>query len=108
MNRIKNSFIAFLGLIVFLCLTVGSLQAQIIYKGKTPNTPTDYPAETTGTGHLVAGDLWESFMPANKGPFSSEAGTWQEYGMRQFMRHGNFDRLWSTANGHWPIAYTWL
>ena len=105
MNRIKNSFIAILSLFVFLCLTI-SVQAQIIYKGKTPNTPTDYPAETTGTGHLVAGDLWESFMPANKGPFSSEVSSWQQYGMRQFMRHGNFDRAWSTANGHWPIAYT--
>jgi hypothetical protein len=104
MNRIKNSFIAFLGLIVFLCLTV-SLQAQIIYKGNSPNSPTDYPAATTGTGHLVAGDLWDSFMPANKGPFSSEATSWTQYGMRQFMRHGNFDRQWSTSNGHWPIAY---
>ena len=103
MNRIKNSFIAFLSLVLFICLTI-SLQAQIVYKGSSPNTPMDYPA-STGTGHLVAGDLWDSFMPASKGPFSSEASTWQQYGMRQFMRHGNFDRNWSTAGGHWPIAY---
>ena len=100
MNRIKNSFIAFF----ILCLAV-SLQAQIIYKGNSPSSPTDYPAAATGTGHLVAGDLWDSFMPANKGPFSSEAASWEEFGMRQFLRHGNFDRNWSTANGHWPIAH---
>jgi len=105
MNRIKNSFIAFVSLVLFLCLSV-SLQAQIIYKGSSPKTPTDYPV-STGTGHMVVGDLWESFMPANKGPFSSEATSWQQYGMRQFMRHGNFDRNWSTGNGHWPIAFPW-
>jgi hypothetical protein len=111
MNRIKNSFIAFLSLVLFLCLSL-SLQAQIIYKpngfGGNLNSPANYPPGS-GAGHMVAGDLWDAFLTANNdgGPFWSgtETNDRNTLGGRVSMRNGTLDRNWQTATGNWPIAY---
>ncbi len=60
-----------------------------------------------GAGALQAGDLWESFLPQAFGPYYGEGGTAATEGLRQFIRMGNFDRGWTTPNGHWPRAFPW-
>jgi hypothetical protein len=55
-----------------------------------------------GTGIMVAGQLWDSFMPANRGPYYSEASNQL---VQDAIRIGNFDRLWSTPTHMWPGGY---
>lgn len=51
-----------------------------------------------GSAVMVAGDLWDSFMPPNKGPFYSQAAV----DMLTVIRVGNFDRAWTTPTHMWP------
>jgi len=51
-----------------------------------------------GNGMMVAGELWDSYMPLNKGPYYSEATA----DILREMRIGNFDRAWSSPTQMWP------
>jgi hypothetical protein len=51
-----------------------------------------------GTAMMVSGELWDSFMPPNKGPDYEEATADI---IRQF-RFGNYDRAWSSPTHMWP------
>ena len=108
MKKIKIGFPTLFGLLLILCFGL-QLQAQVLQKedySDKPVKPQDYPAGT-GVGHMVAGDMWDSFLvpPSSSAPYYSEAGTAPTYGIRQFMRVGNYDRAWSTGNGNWPHAF---
>ncbi|HLE31839.1 MAG TPA: hypothetical protein VJB38_04435, partial [Bacteroidota bacterium] len=70
-------------------------------------TPANSVVGFPGAGALTAGDLWESLLPEAFGPFYGEAGDAPTRGNRQFIRFGNFDRNWTTPNGHWPGAFPW-
>jgi len=109
----KTSIYKYLGLLLLLasCIILGgAVYAQQFERVEdidaimkdVPNTVADvFP----GTGILMAGDLWESIMPLNKGPYYGEASDVAAKGVRQFIRFGNFDRSWSTPGGHWPGAW---
>ena len=57
---------------------------------------------------MVAGELWDSFLPPNAGPFYSEVGAPL---VGTFLRMGNFDRQWTTPThmwpGGWPFGMFW-
>jgi hypothetical protein len=53
----------------------------------------------SGRGIMVAGELWDSFMPMNKGPYYGEGA--RSY-ITTLVRIGNFDRQWSTPTHMWP------
>ena len=55
-----------------------------------------------GSGIMVAGNLWDSYMPANKGPYYGEAANTL---VSDALRIGNFDRQWSTPTHMWPGGY---
>ncbi len=61
-----------------------------------------------GAGMMVAGELWDSFLPPNAGPYYSEVGLPL---VGTFLRIGNFDRVWSTPThmwpGGWPYGMFW-
>jgi len=61
-----------------------------------------------GSGVMVSGGLWDSFLPPNAGPYYSEAGAPL---VSTFLRIGNFDRVWSTPThmwpGGWPYGMFW-
>src|SRR5512138_486912 len=61
-----------------------------------------------GAGIMVAGELWDSFLPPNAGPYYSESG---QPLVSTFLRIGNFDRTWSTPThmwpGGWPYGMFW-
>src|SRR6059036_3064905 len=52
---------------------------------------TNNPAN--GSGMLIAGELWDSFLPQSVGPYYGEASTTLT---GEFIRIGNFDRAWSS------------
>jgi Abnormal spindle-like microcephaly-assoc'd, ASPM-SPD-2-Hydin len=52
-----------------------------------------------GSGIMISGELWDSFMPANRGPFYSENTRDMLFTL---VRIGNFDRAWSTPTHMWP------
>ncbi len=55
-----------------------------------------------GSGIMVAGNLWDSYMPANRGPYYGEAANPL---VEDMVRMGNFDRNWSTPTHMWPGGY---
>jgi hypothetical protein len=61
-----------------------------------------------GSGVMIAGQLWDSFLPPNAGPWYGEKGAPL---VSTFMRIGNFDRAWSTPThmwpGGWPYGMFW-
>ncbi len=59
-----------------------------------------------GAGAIIAGDLWECFLPQGAGtPYYGEVSTLATRGIRVFSRMGNYDRTWGTPNAHWPGAF---
>ena len=54
-----------------------------------------------GNAVMVAGELWDSFMPPNKGPYYEQASI----DMLTAIRVGNFDRAWSTPTHMWPGGF---
>jgi hypothetical protein len=80
------------------------LSTQVLAQpGTAANSVIGFP----GAGALQAGDYWDSFLPQAFGPYYGEGSTAPTMGNRQFLRFGNFDRAWSTPNGHWPAAFPW-
>ena len=59
-----------------------------------------------GAGAIIAGDLWDSFLPQGYGPNYSEATT-AAFGIRSLIQPGNFDRAWTTPAENWPAAFPW-
>ena len=57
---------------------------------------------------MVAGDLWDSFLPPNFGPYYSER---DQPLFGTMLRMGNFDREWRTPThmwpGGWPYGMFW-
>ncbi len=70
-------------------------------------TPANSVVGYPGAGVLQVGDYWDSFLPESFGPYYGEASDAATRGRRQFVRFGNFDRNWTTPNGHWPAAFPW-
>jgi hypothetical protein len=52
-----------------------------------------------GAGVMIAGELWDSFLPPSVGPYYTERGDslWPT-----FLRMGNFERAWGTPTHMWP------
>jgi hypothetical protein len=62
------------------------------------------PGDTAnGTGVMIAGELWDSFMPLNRGPFYSETNS----DVLREIRIGNFDRAWTTPTHMWPGGWNY-
>jgi hypothetical protein len=64
----------------------------------------DDPAN--GSAVMVAGELWDSFMPPNNmvtGPYYSEAAA----DLVKQIRVGNFDRAWTTPTHMWPGGWNY-
>jgi len=92
-------------LCIGLMITVLSAPAQVLLKDANPSpkdgiTSVGYVAN--GTGVMVGGQLWDSFMPANRGPYYGEASRQL---VEDAIRIGNFDRQWSTPTHMWPGGY---
>ncbi|MBI4429510.1 MAG: DUF1573 domain-containing protein, partial [Ignavibacteriales bacterium] len=56
-----------------------------------------------GAGVLVAGELWDSYLPPNAYAYYRETN---ESIRRSLLRIGNFDRLWTTPTHVWPGGWT--
>ncbi len=56
-----------------------------------------------GAGMMVAGELWDSFLPQSVGPYYSEGA---QTLTGEFIRIGNFDRAWSSPTHMWPGGWT--
>ncbi|HEX9007212.1 MAG TPA: hypothetical protein VF889_07950, partial [Bacteroidota bacterium] len=69
---------------------------------RAQNTPQAVLTPANGSGVMVAGNLWDSFMPANRGPAYLELN---KPLVQDMVRMGNFDRQWSTPTHMWPGGY---
>ncbi len=62
------------------------------------------------TGEMVAGNLWDSFMPISTGVYYSETPN-NPARLWDLIRMGNFDRQWSAPTAMWPggfpFSYYW-
>ena len=67
------------------------------------NKATSILDPANGAGIFVAGNLWDSFLPPNVGPYYSEA---TQPIIGTFTRIGNFDRAWSSPTHMWPGGWT--
>jgi hypothetical protein len=85
--RASVLFLLFTGLVIH---PAGALLAQA--KVADTNVPAN------GTGVMVAGELWDSYMPLNRGPYYSEGSS----DILRQIRVGNFDRTWGTPTHMWP------
>ncbi len=56
------------------------------------------------TGEMIAGNLWDSFMPMSTGVYYSEI-TNNPNRLWDLVRMGNFDRQWSAPTAMWPGGY---
>lgn len=98
--------VALLALCVIWLGATGLALAQSRADGEDPFSMEKVQGLTdpaNGRGVMVAGELWDSFMPANKGPYYSEA---TQPIIRTFIRIGNFDRAWTTPTHMWPGGWT--
>lgn len=91
-------------LVVLLLLgTVASLYGQSLNAINTISNPAVALDPANGNGVMIAGELWDSFAPPNKGPYYREA----TFPLKsQLLRMGNFDRLWTTPTMMWPGGWT--
>jgi hypothetical protein len=95
-------------LVLFLLLATAVLQsATAQYAG--PTDPEDFKTfdlskisgildPARGSAVMISGELWDSFMPPNKGPYYEQAAL----DMLNSIRVGNFDRAWSSPTHMWP------
>jgi len=82
---------------LLVCLLLVSPRAALYGQAKVSDT--NGPAN--GTGVMVAGELWDSFMLFN----NMTQGPWYGEGDADVIRQirvGNFDRAWSTPTHMWP------
>jgi hypothetical protein len=84
------------GALVLLLTVVLLSGASVAVLAQNKVSSTLDPA--AGKAMLVAGELWDSFMPLSKGPFYSEATV----DILRTFRIGNFDRQWSSPTHMWP------
>ncbi len=91
-------------------LTYG--QVRIRDRAQAMSTP---PVNTPNnifpnTGEMVAGNLWDSFMPMSTGVYYSETPN-NPARLWDLVRMGNFDRQWSAPTAMWPgcfpFSYYW-
>ncbi len=87
-------------ILMFAVLVLGAAVLAFAQSGdgmKKVNAP------ASGSGVMSAGELWDSFMPMNKGPYYGEASS---PFITTLVRVGNFDRQWSTPTQLWPGGWT--
>ena len=83
-------------ILMFAVLVIGAALLAFAQSGdglKKVNDP------AAGRGIMTAGELWEGFMPMNKGPYYGEASS---NFISTLVRVGNFDRQWSVPTHLWP------
>ena len=78
--------------------------AQGIEKSGTATQTVERASAWPGAGVMVAGELWDSFLPPNAGPYFNEAGLPL---IGTFLRIGNFDREWKTPTHMWPGGWAY-
>ena len=84
------------------CTALLSCLTLLLTLGHAQNTAQSILIPANGSGVMVAGNLWDSYMPANKGPYYGEAANPL---VEDMVRMGNFDRQWSTPTHMWPGGY---
>ena len=99
MNMTRQRGLLLATLALLLVVVPASLFAQTAPATSTVNYP--------GGGAIIAGDLWDSYLPMGFTPAAQggDAATALTLGYRVFIRSGNFDRGWSTPMSHWPAAW---
>jgi hypothetical protein len=99
MNMTRQRGLLLATLALLLVVVPASLFAQTAPATSTVNYP--------GGGAIIAGDLWDSWLPMGFTPAAQggDAATAATLGYRVFIRSGNFDRGWSTPMSHWPAAW---
>jgi len=109
-NRLKGLGRAFLSVCILLALSTIASYAQSLVLADDPDAktqglqkPSSINDPANGSGVMVSGELWDSFMPPNKGPAYTEAARDILF---TFMRIGNFDRAWTTPTHVWPGGWT--
>ena len=83
-------------ILMFAVLVLGAAVLAFAQNGEGMKKVNDPAA---GRGVMVAGELWDSFMPFNKGPYHGESSN---PFITTMVRMGNFDRQWSTPTHFWP------
>ena len=77
----------------------------LIIGGKSIPVAMEQPdGPANGAGVMIAGELWDSFLPPNVGPSYVEATQAID---RSLLRIGNFDRAWSTPTHMWPGGWNY-
>jgi hypothetical protein len=99
-----NKFIRFMkprGAAAFLvvAMLVTELDSSLYAQQK----PSGVNNPAAGSAMMVGGELWDSFMPLNRGPFYSEATA----DLFRQVRIGNFDRGWSSPTAMWPGGWNY-
>jgi hypothetical protein len=97
--------------LVYVLLLLTFVPRLAVPQAKFPDDPLPRLGATEawpGSGVMVAGELWDSFLPPNAGPYYSEVGMPLT---STFLRIGNFDRAWTTPThmwpGGWPFGMFW-
>ena len=88
--------------------TLMGQQENHLYEVDTNTGTSALHKPADGAGVMIAGELWDSFLPPNVAPYYSEAN---QPLIGTFLRIGNFDREWSTPThmwpGGWPYGMFW-
>ncbi len=84
------------------------LLVAVLLGGSSPllyaqHRPSEITNPAGGSAIMVSGELWDSFMPHNRGPFYSEATS----DIIKTIRIGNFDRQWSSPTSMWPGGWNY-
>jgi hypothetical protein len=104
-NKIRFSLIY--KIILIFCFAL-SLQAQVLKKAvndrEEPKAILEYPAGS-GWVHMVAGDLWNSFIGSNMTVKFNEATYAATYGGRYFLVFGGSTQTWTAPCLTYPHSY---
>ena len=88
--------------VVLSSLMIGQQEFRLEENDKPEKTSTILnPAN--GAAVMIAGELWDSFLPPNVSPYYSEANQ----PLIGTFRIGNFDRAWSTPTHMWPGGWNY-
>jgi hypothetical protein len=103
----KRFLILLFAIFPVLSISQVKIDGLELYKGASPAVPNDiFP----GSAVMIAGDLWDSFLPIGQGVYYSETAN-NPAQLWDLIRIGNFDRQWSTPTAQWPggypISYFW-
>ena len=107
----KKLSLFFVLLLAGLCPAPGRAQVLLSDRNLAMSIQPAVPDNVfPGTAEMIAGNLWDSFMPMSTGVYYSEIAN-NPKRLWDLVRIGNFDRQWSTPTAMWPggfpFSYYW-